>query len=54
MTRGSLCRVINASGVVIHTNLGRALVGNAELLGVLWLRARTRRPNTVREEGPTA
>lgn len=24
MTRGSLCRVINASGVVIHTNLGRA------------------------------
>jgi dolichol-phosphate mannosyltransferase len=35
-----------------YTNLGRALVGIADLLGVIWLRARTRRPGAVREERP--
>ncbi len=42
------------AGVSKYTNLGRALVGIADLLGVIWLRARTRRPGAVREEGPTA
>lgn len=40
------------AGVSKYTNLGRALVGIADLLGVIWLRARTRRPGSVREEMP--
>lgn len=40
------------AGVSKYTNLGRALVGIADLLGVIWLRARTRRPAWVREERP--
>jgi dolichol-phosphate mannosyltransferase len=35
-----------------YTNLGRALVGLADLAGVLWLRARTTLPHAVREEPP--
>ncbi len=35
-----------------YTNLGRALVGLADLAGVVWLRARTTLPRTVREERP--
>jgi dolichol-phosphate mannosyltransferase len=35
-----------------YTNLGRALVGLADTLGVLWLRARTRLPRSVTEEPP--
>ena len=31
ITRGSLTRVINATGVVLHTNLGRAPLGNRAL-----------------------
>lgn len=31
VTRGSLTRVINATGVVLHTNLGRAPLGNQAL-----------------------
>lgn len=32
-----------------YTNLGRAMVGIGDLLGVLWLRSRTHRPGRVRE-----
>ncbi len=35
-----------------YTNFGRALVGLADLAGVLWLRARTHLPGTVHEERP--
>jgi len=32
-----------------YTNLGRALVGIGDMLGVIWLRSRTHRPNKVTE-----
>jgi dolichol-phosphate mannosyltransferase len=38
------------AGVSKYTNLGRALVGVADLLGVIWLRRRTRLPGRVVED----
>ena len=38
------------AGVSKYTNFGRAVVGLADLLGVIWLRRRTRLPRRVVEE----
>jgi glycosyltransferase involved in cell wall biosynthesis len=39
-----------AHGRSKYTNLGRALVAIRDLMGVMWLAARARRPGTIREE----
>lgn len=43
------CHRSRRYGVSKYTNFHRALVGVRDLLGVLWLRKRTRYPRSVRE-----
>jgi glycosyltransferase involved in cell wall biosynthesis len=42
------------SGVSKYSNLGRAWVSIADLVGVLWLKARSRSPGTIQESPPIA
>jgi dolichol-phosphate mannosyltransferase len=43
-----------AAGKSKYTNLGRALVGIVDLLGVIWLTQRTRAPRVLRDSVPEA